>query len=340
MVFLVYLKPLLVFLDLKQIRVLFSMVILLLLVFLGICCYATIRNVCAVYVCALCASFGTFSLVEVASVLPIFPSIAISLIGAIWILRVKEIGYRSIMNSFFFIGALTVYFDYLDNPLLTLGIPLLTLFCRLFSSHILPSKQDRILSGKRRLIGFFIVACICWLVGYGYLWVMKWVLATLVTGTDVIASAAQQANTYTGQGEFASTNSHPILGSCHANILAAGFRFKLIVILGICFLFISIMLCLCSIVLRSRYRIVQPAAFSEALILIALIGVVSLLPYAWYAILCGHSLIHSDIISFRNQALTVMGLILGIAFTSILAKDCFTSLRCAISDDKKSAGVS
>lgn len=99
-------------------------------------------------------------------------------------------------GGFLTIGALTVYFDFLNNPILTLCLPLSCSFLRLSSTGCLERKNAT---------KTFLVLSVFWVVGYGGLWVAKLLLATVVTGHNVFVEAAEQVMFRSGVGEHASS---------------------------------------------------------------------------------------------------------------------------------------
>lgn len=84
--------------------------------------------------------------------------------------------YSALATSFFVIGAICVYFDFLTTPMLTFCFPLIALLISSASSKN-PLKV--------------VVAGIGWLAGYSLLWLSKWVLATIVTGQNVLNDARE-----------------------------------------------------------------------------------------------------------------------------------------------------
>ena len=74
---------------------------------------------------------------------------------------------------FLLIGIVTVYFDLLTYPIITLGINLIL--------YILINKEINIKD--------IIVYIIMWFVGYGGMWFMKWVIASLVLNENVFENA-------------------------------------------------------------------------------------------------------------------------------------------------------
>lgn len=86
--------------------------------------------------------------------------------------------------TFFTAGAVTVCLDFLTTPLLTLCVPLA------FVIVTYPAAGTAL----TRTVG----AWVGWGAGYGLLWFTKWVIAGIVSGTDLIGDALRQAALRTG----------------------------------------------------------------------------------------------------------------------------------------------
>lgn len=129
--YLVFLKPLLCFLNVYQIRLLCEAVIIILLMGVGISLKDRMGKNGVYISLALAFSWGIFSGVNAAITLPMFSCFAVSLVGCIYVLRCLELRRKHISKAFFLIGSVTVYLDFLDNPILTLGIPLCILILRM-----------------------------------------------------------------------------------------------------------------------------------------------------------------------------------------------------------------
>ena len=80
--------------------------------------------------------------------------------------------------TFFVIGGITSYLDFLTTPQLTLGLPLIT--------YMLTQKVER--SWKT-----VIILSAIWAAGYSLLWASKWLIAFLLTGNNILADAMQSA---------------------------------------------------------------------------------------------------------------------------------------------------
>lgn len=81
---------------------------------------------------------------------------------------------------FMTIGVLTSYFDLLTYPLLTLGAPLALWMVFNLSEKFRSNLQNIV------LLSFF------WGIGYGGMWVLKWIIGDLITGENVIGDAVEQ----------------------------------------------------------------------------------------------------------------------------------------------------
>lgn len=87
-------------------------------------------------------------------------------------------GLFPLFCTFFAVGAVTVYFDFLTTPLLTLGVPL----ALLLSAY--PARENP--------VGRTMTAWVGWGAGYGLLWFTKWVIAGIVSGADTLGDALRQ----------------------------------------------------------------------------------------------------------------------------------------------------
>lgn len=107
----------------------------------------------------------------------------ISFLGTLVLLRKRSFFAEKNRYLFFFmsLGMLTSYFDLLTYPLVTWGIPLIWWM-------VMDSSEQR--------EGFWVKRVVCsglgWIVGYAFMWVMKWTLASLVLGQNVFQTAINE----------------------------------------------------------------------------------------------------------------------------------------------------
>lgn len=112
-----------------------------------------------------------------------FTTFFLAYIGCVWVLWGR--GTRAapdVALMLLMLGAATAFCDLLVTPILTLGLPVAVwLVC----------VPQRLCSGPRQCAAVISLS-LCWGVGYGVCWALKWVLAGLVTGRDVIGDAIHQ----------------------------------------------------------------------------------------------------------------------------------------------------
>ncbi len=106
-----------------------------------------------------------------------FPVLALTLIGSL--LVIKRDKSKDFGLLFFIVGSLTCYFDLLTAPLLTLGIPL---------AVMLSLNKESQFDLKRNLLTI-IKLILLWGLGFALTFFMKWVLASLILGQNVLADA-------------------------------------------------------------------------------------------------------------------------------------------------------
>ena len=110
-----------------------------------------------------------------------FTCFAIAYAGCCWVLA-KPRGVRQLALALVVLGVATSFCDLLVTPILTLGLPVAVwLLC----------VPQRLAAGPRQCAAVA-AGSLCWGVGYGGCWALKWVLAGAITGQDVIGDAVRQ----------------------------------------------------------------------------------------------------------------------------------------------------
>lgn len=175
--YLVYLKPLLLFLSWKQIIILG---ILIQFVLMAAVVWAAVRRKRPEIALALAGGllFMKPLLVLISLTMSVcwIITLTVLLLMLIWHERLESRKWYP--ELFLAAGIITAYFDFLTYPVVTLGFPLCTCFLL---------KKGKLLKEKLvQLIGY----CICWGTGYGGMWAMKWVIADLTLHTGTIRDAA------------------------------------------------------------------------------------------------------------------------------------------------------
>lgn len=125
---------------------------------------------------------GIAFLMPVAMVLSLqfAPCYYIMTIGSIAVLLAGERLDTGDHLLFLYLGIATSYFDFLTYPVATLGIPAAFYFLR----QKVASIRETFLRGLR--------ICFSWGFGYVVMWAGKWVLGSIVTGTNVLMTASDK----------------------------------------------------------------------------------------------------------------------------------------------------
>lgn len=127
--YLIVFKPLMVLMNTKQIRLLFQTICVALLCLLTIGLYQHMRGVGVAIALAFAVSVTLFAGWEATITLPVFFSFAVALAACLWA-YVAKLDWWGLFVGFAVTAAITVYFDYLDNPFFIFSFPLLILVVR------------------------------------------------------------------------------------------------------------------------------------------------------------------------------------------------------------------
>jgi len=167
---------------------------------------------------------------------------------------------------FITMGLLTAYFDFLTYPVVSFGIPMVIWLC------INPS--DRLQSLKR-----VIQYGISWSYGYFGMWAGKWILATLVTGENVLQEA-RDSTLYRiyGGGDMPASGIALMWETIVRNM---GVYFH--GINGILLLVFSA----AALILLTKKRV-----WRRWVKLAPAFGLVAAVPFVWYALIRSHSYVH------------------------------------------------
>lgn len=211
-------------------------------------------------------------------------SLFIAIITAIAALFIKSKHNRRLL--LFIAGSLTAFLDLMTTPMLTLGIPLLVMLA------------DEKNQGNSfwSIIKGIIVISIFWGLGYASTWIFKWILATWLTGTNVIADAISISKYRINgdvSGEIAGASSITVWDSVYANLSKS----PLALIMAL-FLSLSIIACF---------------AFNKKGIKMALAYlIVSLLPIMWYVAISNQTYVHCWF-TYRALIVTLAGVLMALA---------------------------
>ena len=212
--------------------------------------------------------------------LHLYPVFLIAVVAATFSLFIRS--HDKQLMLIFVTGSLTAYFDLMTTPLLTLGVPLLVI---LSDKEI----QQESLSLICKKIFFL---SLLWGIGFAFTWAAKWVIATWITGTDVIADAIG-TSLYRVNGDIPFMPSYTIWDALYANLSKCpmGLILALLMALGVmaCFVF-------------NKKGIKMAVVYS----------IVALFPIVWYVAISNHSAVHCWF-TYRLLIVTVAGVMMAVA---------------------------
>lgn len=265
--YLIYLRPLLVIFDYNFLRAIFTIILDLLAIRLIYLLYKKQGKAIALI---LFISLFIVSYHYCGLSLTYFPVLCISMVTSIYIVKKEKLNYI----TFFIVGALTSFFDLLTTPLLTFGIPLLIYL---------------IIKGKELTFKEMLILAINWGLGYGVIWVSKWILASIILNKDIIADATKAITKRSGA--YANGEKVTLLKTFIRNIMGIQYEISFIILLTITSLII---------------RRVENLEISKKEVLQYLM--IAFLPILWYGLTKNHSCIHPKF-TYRNMFLTIFSLL-------------------------------
>ncbi len=292
--YLIFLRPLLSVLTVGHIRVLNYTFQLGLL----ICLFMLIEKKLGVlFAIPLFVSWTVVNLIS-SSLSFQYSSIAyITLIATIMLLNKKDEliknppGEKGIVDLFFMIGIAIAYFDFLTYPVVALGIPL---------CYWIAIKKPAFRDGLRDII----VLSFVWILGYALMWIMKWVLASVVTGYPILESGIMRVKYRLFSIE--ESGSVSAIKALYMNLRLLGYKAFLIIILGTVLFYVIL-------IRKYRYQI----CLSGTSLLYILVAIIPLL---WIAVVKNHSVVHAYMVH-KVFAVTVCAVLCMISSSLRIQKD-------------------
>lgn len=279
--YLVFLKPLFMFLNLEGIYILNAIVLVALVAAVLYFFYKRLGMYSIAYLITV-LSMHPENIVQSFQLSAIFYALNITLL---LLLMKKERKDEEILYIFVFNGILVAFFDFLTYPLVTLIIPVLV-------SYLLNKKTC-----WKEILSTIIKQGISFLIGYAGMWAMKWIYATLFTSQNVIKDAIFSVLNRTGVSEI----------DPNSEALNQGFVAVLQRNIGtflddgnMLVLMISIIAALVIIVLKRK-----SLSFDKYLAGFTAIMIVS--PFAWFAVLHNHCYFHPHL-EWRTLCIIVFSL--------------------------------
>ncbi|WP_367378090.1 hypothetical protein [Enterococcus gilvus] len=196
---------------------------------------------------------------------------------------IKEIKNKSFLCTFFVIGSLTNFTDLLTAPLITLGVPLVTLLY--FKMKINTLDKTNLVNRFKEVISL----SFSWALGYGLTWVSKWILASVILKENIIMDAFDQAIFRTEGSEVYPLNRMSMFKN---NVKLILNNFNITVSLTI---FIIALI----ILIYNRNKLSRLLLKNSLCFL-----VIGVLPFIWYFVMANHSQIHYYF-TYRTQIISV-----------------------------------
>lgn len=190
---------------------------------------------------------------------------------------------------FLFLGIGTAFFDFLTYPACAVGICL--------ALQALMSRAD----GKTRLLKT-IGSGAAWAFGYGGMWSGKWLAASLITGTNVLRDAMEQAQ-YRSGGEV--TAAEGGVNAAFGAVLSRN--------LGVLANPAAAILVLALIGVLVWLLVTKRCRFAPERASLLSLAVAFAVPFVWYFLLRNHSLVHCWM-TYRNLSTAVFALSGGLCF--------------------------
>ena len=178
--YLIFLRPLLTLLNINQIRVMLTIILIILAGILAYLIYKKINII--VSIIFLISLLGVEYFYLGFSMQGVFIFLITMIASIILVGRYEKI--KDFGMLFFITGMLTNFFDFLTVPMVTYAVPLALYF-------LLKQREDTELNAKQIIIDI-IKFGVLWGIGYGATWFTKWALTDLLFGKNIISTALMQ----------------------------------------------------------------------------------------------------------------------------------------------------
>lgn len=283
--YLIVLKPLLLFLNVSEIRMLN---LIMQTFFLLVLLYMVIRKYGIAYTVPVIMMVVLLNPVVMPLSLQFSWVYYISLLGGIVILYMRQVpDSDAYLFLFIILGMLTSYFDLLTYPLITLGLPLVLL---------LP--KCRVLNPARRIMRT-ITMCILWFAGYAVMWVGKWIFAFLFGHINLLQELFNKISERTSMVGYA--EERITLWKLFAKVLSVALNKPY------AFLLISLLIgySVCMAHRRKKGNRYEKYNIKDILLYILPYAFVALLPFIWYCVFTNHTHVHYWF-AYRELSVTVV----------------------------------
>ncbi|WP_440485683.1 hypothetical protein [Segatella hominis] len=281
----VTLKPLMTIMDYSAIRILNYILFSLLIV---VCSWLIYRKIgkaaCGLFVLSL--ALINFPIVPLS--LQFSTCFYLSFLSMIAVMVFPRLVEKddNLYCTFFIIGGITSFMDFLTTPQLTLGLPMIV--CLLMSN-----RKDK--------WKYVIYISIAWALGYGLIWASKWLVGYLLTGTNILADAMESAKLRTSD---VYKGMHMTIGGILAFIWQAVERKHLVLP------FFGAIVVVVALILLYIKMIKSKKVFGENVFLLLVVMIVPI----WFLVMRNHSIQHGWF-TWRAGLLSLYSLLLLVYYT-------------------------
>lgn len=284
--YLVFLKLLLEVMDYETIRLLNGIAQILLVVLLSLLLVKKGHKLASV---SYIAAYLMLMPIALAKSIQFSTCFYVFSIGCLALLLIKdEEREKKSQVVFLYCGILTAFFDFLTYPISTFGVPMLV-YLLLSDSETTESKLSAIIKNG-----------LSWCIGFAGMWASKWVLASIITGENIIANGIGAVANRTSNFSPDGTSKYSIY-ACEIKNFKTFFKTPatLIVIMLLAFLIVKC--------IRMKKR-----SFEDNVRILFPFFLTGLAPIVWYAFATNHSMIHYW---FTNKAcvISILAILFGVS---------------------------
>ena len=276
--YMVVLKPLLIFLNLGQIRDVNMFVVLS---FMVITCILLHRQKKVRYIIPYlltCCFINPFTVSNSLQNSTVFHVTSIAVIVMLIFYEKKKFSDQLWMY-FMIVGMMTSYVDFLTYPVVSMALPLMF--------YLIVCKESSL---KRNLISVVTYSA-TWGVGYVGMWASKWILSSVLMGKNYITEAVESIMIRSGN----------VVGEKNITLLDVFIKLSRYLAKSSFMYLAMIFIFACAILLVITRR--KWNKTSKSLMFL----IISVYPYIWFTLTKNHSYIHT-IFTYRDMSILLMGI--------------------------------
>ena len=289
--YLVFLRILLLFFNIMEIRYFLFGLFLFLFIFLFIILKRKLGVSFALIFSFALIAYNYFFVFYSLESAPIFITMMIACI--VLLTRIDKL--KNFYLFIFIIACISNFVDYLTVPLITLAMPLY-----IYIAYIFKNKDFQL----RNSIKTVACSCFAWGSGYAFTWLSKWVIYDVIFHKGLIASAIQQVFYRTVSPNPIAVNTlDAVLLNFFAN--ASIFTTIFMAFMAFAIFFISMI----SMLNKNFKWNLHMTSFSIYLKRIVPFVIIAILPIIWYVVLSNHTVLHFHFV-YRQMLIFLVGILI------------------------------